>query len=283
MTDQAVAQAVPETVIASETPTQDSAPIQKHKLKINGKEAEFTLDEMKVLAQKGESADQRFRDASKMQGQFQDFQKKLESGELDWMLEKVPADKMKQFAESYLLKYLEEQELPDGERRARQLEKELEKERNEKKKLFEEATAKEKQALMDQAFQEVDTEIGAALKAMGRKPTPRLVARIAETMLAHLEAKNEHMPANDALVRSLDEVKSDSVEFLKTLPAEELRQLLPKETLEALRKADVQAVMSQDPLRSRQREKTPPSKANGKSRPMSSDDYFKKLEERLGG
>lgn len=282
MTDLAVAQAVPETVIASETPTPDSAPIPKHKLKINGKEGEFTVDEMKVLAQKGEAADQRFREASNIQKQFQDFQKRLESGELDGLLERVPADKMKQFAESYLLKYLEEQELPDGERRARQLEKELEKERTEKKKLFEEATAKEKQVLMDQAFQEIDTEIGSALKAMGRKPTPRLVARIAETMLAHLEAKSERMTANDALTHALDETKADSVEYLKTLSAADLRQLLPKETVEALRKADVEAVMSQDPLRSRQRSQAAPQKQNGKNRPMSSDDYFKKLEERIG-
>jgi predicted DNA-binding protein (UPF0278 family) len=94
----------------SETPAQ-----QRYKLKVNGKEVEKSIDELIRDAQKGVAADEKFQQAAslaKKYSAYEQMEKAIESGQIDPLIEKLGHDKFRQFAENYLIDYLEYQQLP---------------------------------------------------------------------------------------------------------------------------------------------------------------------------
>jgi hypothetical protein len=128
--------------------------------------------------------------------------------------------------------------------------------------------------------QEIDQEIGAALKNLGKKPTPRLITEAALAMLAHHESGGK-LAATEAVTLAQRNVKEAAREWLESLTVEEARKVLPASLLDGLRKADVASVMAQDPLRSRQNRPTEPSSKPRQAKITSSDDYFERLEKRF--
>jgi len=255
----------------------------KHKLKVNGQEREYDYQTLVERAQKAEAADEKFRQAAEFRKEAEEFRKKAEDGDLDWLEKKLGPKKFREHVENYLLKQIEFDELPEPEKRARQLERELEAEKLAKKQLEDKLTADERAKIEAQAFDEIDQEIGAVLKASGQKPTPRLVARIAETMLASLEAtegKNK-VKAEDAYKLAKKGILDDISEYLPTLGVDELRAILPKQVLEALRKSEVEMVRKADPLRSKLREKTETVVKRERPKGMSTDEYFNRIGEKF--
>lgn len=269
-------------------PDESQAPdfrTMRHKVKVDGQEVEASYDDLVRSYQKGSSADRRFQEAAKLKSQFEGVAKtfdEFKQGKLDKLLEFVPEDQARQWMENYLIKYIEHQQLPEGDRRALKLEADLKVKEAELKKLTDKATEGERAQAESQAFKEIDEEISEAVKTIGRKATPRLIARIAEDMLANLDATGSKLSAKDAVTRSLRDVHNDIAEYLPTLPIEELRKILPKQVLDGLRKADVDEVMSQDPMQ-RSRQKTEPTKLIRKDEKRgSTEDIFKNLEKKLG-
>lgn len=281
--------AVPNSAPES-TPSESAAPdfrTMRHKLKVDGQEVEATFDDLVRNFQKGTAADRRFQEAHKLKTEFEPVARMMsefKQGKLDKLLEFVPEDQARQWMENYLIKYLEHQQLPEGDRRALKLEKDLKQREEELKRLKDSASEGQRQQAEAQAFKEIDEEISEAVKTIGRKPTPRLIARIAEDMLANLDATGSKLSAKDAVSRSLRDVHNDIAEYLPTLPIEELRKLLPKQVLDGLRKADVDDVMSQDPMRgSRQMKSESVTKIRKDEKRGSTEDIFNRLERKLGG
>lgn len=258
----------------------------KHKVKIDGQDLDVGYEDLIKGFQKASSADRRFQDAANFRKQYEPIAKTFEEikqGKLDRMLELVPEEQFRKLAEDYLIKHIELQNLPEGDRRALKLEKDLAAKDAELKKLQADANKEQVEQANAQAFKEIDEEISGAVKATGKKPTPRLIARIAEDMLANLDATGSKLNAKDALSRSIRDIHSDIAEYLPTLSAEELRKLLPKQALDALRKADVDDVMSQDPIgRSRQKSEAPKLVRKDEKR-GSTEDIFNRLERKIGG
>ena len=258
---------------------------RRAKVKVNGKEKEVGWDELVTNYQMREASDEKFRQAKQMAEEAGMTKREMQAFLKDpWEFAKKNGLDPHELAEQLLLQKLEyEQMSPDAkariaaEQRARALEEDLE---NRTKSEREAA----KNAAVSQAVKEIDDEIGEALKASGRKPTPRLIARLAESMLSHLERQDGQRPRAQDVLKNVDqEYIGDISEYLQNMPAERLIEVLPQSVRDALRKADVQRVMSQDPTKGTRRTVSDaPRKADNLKR-MSTDDYFKqKLERKFG-
>lgn len=277
---------VPAVESAQPVDAQTVQPVEKkYKLKVNGRDMEFPEAEMIKRAQRAEAADERFRLASekeKKTGDLESFAKALEGGDTNALEKRLGPDKFRKMAEQYLLKYIEHQQLSPEQRRVLELESQI-KAREEQDAEAKTAKDKELQEIYGQkAAEDIDRELEETLKALGKKPTPRLVARIAEYMLSTLETKGERMPAKRALERTMADMKSDYAEYFADLPVEEVKAMLPKKTLDDLRRSDIEAVTSQAPSNARRKSTSEPVSKLA-SRRMSSDEAFKQLERKFGG
>lgn len=265
---------------ASEDELRELARKIKHKTKINGKEQELDYDRLVQLAQLYPAADERFQSASKKDQEIRKATAELQEFQQNpWEYAMARGMDPYAMAEQLLLQKLEwegmskeQKALAEEKIRSARLEEELNK-----------RTASEKQDRVrlaeTQAGQEIDQEIGAALKSLGKRPTPRLIAETALAMLAHHEAGGK-LAASDAVAMSNRNIDAAVMERLESLTVEEARKVLPASLLDGLRKADVERVMAQDPLRSRRAATSPESKPR-QAKITSSDEYFERLEKRF--
>ena len=262
---------------------------ERYKLKVNGKEVEKTIDELIRDAQKGVAADEKFQQAAslaKKYSAYEQMEKAIQSGQIGPLIEKLGHDKFRQFAENYLIDYLEYEQLPPEKKEALQYRRQLEAAQRQ----LQEIEASKREAEMSQhkaqALAEIDQEIADVLKSAGKRPTPYLVARIAEQMLASLQSREDADPrsiAKSAYSRAVKSIENDVSEYLGNLTVDDARRVLPKQLLDALRKSEVELVKSQDPMRSRQTAKTERAPRKGEKVRMSTDDFFKqRIEKNLG-
>ncbi len=265
---------------ASEDELREIARKIKHRTKINGKEQDLEYDRLVQLAQLYPAADERFQSAAKKDQEVRKAAQEIQKFQQNpWQYAMERGMDPYAMAEELLLQKLEWEGMS-------QEQKDLEKERIRSARLEEELTKRDaagkEQKLRDaesSAAQEIDQEIGAALKSLGKRPTPRLITEAALAMLAHHEAGGK-LAATEAVSLAQRNIRGAAQEWLESLTVEEARKVLPASLLDGLRKADVERVMAQDPLRSR-RAATPPESKPRQAKITSSDEYFEKLEKRF--
>lgn len=265
---------------SNHTPTPEAAEPKKvsakHKVKIDGEELEVELEELLKGYQTGKSSTKKFEEAKRLQAEVADFLNR--SKENPWELLQQLGVNIDELAERRVADKLEWELKPEQERKLIEMERELK-----KYKQFEEETKKSQQEqqkaqLAQSAMREVDDEIGAVLKQSGVKPTPRVVARIAETMLAALEA-GQKLPAAKAFERTQKDLKDEVISILGSLPIEQAVSLLPKEFTENYRKHLISKVSENKPFSASKSDESAP-RTGRKQKFKSTDDFFKNLEKR---
>lgn len=270
-----------------EAPVQQAAPDfrgTKHKLKVNQKDLELDYDEVIARAQKAEAADERFKEASTLRRETEERRKEIEAFEKDpWGYLKGKGTDPYELAESLLLERIKYEQMSDEQREALAAKMEAAELRKYKEEHEGKEKAKRDAELSEKAVQSIDQDIGDALKSLGRKPTPRLVARIAETMLAHMTKSEGEVSAKNVIGSVQKEYQADIHEYLSNLTPDQLREVLPRNLLDGLRKADVEKAMSQDPTRSRRRVvSTDGTVKEAPRKRLSWDDAFKEKEKQFG-
>ena len=262
---------------------------QKYKLKVNNKVIEKSIDEIIKDAELGLGAHEKFRKAdeiAKKYSKYEQMEQAIESGNFNPLIEKMGHQKFREFAENYLIDYLEYQQLSPEKKEALEYRRLYEQQKAELDAKQKEAKDQEMSQVRAQAMDEIDREITEVLKASGKQPKPYFVARIAENMLASLQTRSvdPKMAAKSAFERALSSVQDDVSEYLSGMSVDEARQVLPKALLDALRKSEVEAVRSQDPMRSRSNPKTETkSRQDGKKVRMTTDEFFKQRIEKIIG
>lgn len=253
----------------------------KHKVKIDGQEIDVDYDELKSGYQSNRAAQQRFQQAAEKEKQSQAFIAAVETGDYKPFEQKYGKQKLKEWMENYLIGDLEEEDLKKNnpsEYRARQLEQQL----KEKERAEQELKAKEEQSKKDQALkraaEEIDTEVNEALKSLGKKPTPRMAARIVDEMLIRLEGKNQKISGSEASKYAFKAIEADISEYLPTLSEEQLLSVIPREVIDRIRQHEVNQVVTQ---RSAKRVKAPDSSGSKQQKPKNIDSWFETREKQL--
>ncbi len=254
----------------------------KHKLKIEDQELELDYDDLLMEASKGKGADKKFQAAAQMRKQVEDFVKGIEDGsQLDRLLKVMPKEKAVKWAEQLLLEKLKYDELSPEQKRVLQLEQEKDEYARKAKEYEDKEEQQHRQIAQAEAVQQIDAEIGDALRSLGKQATPRLVARIAEQMLASMSSDAERIPASKAMQRVLGEFQQELSEYLNEMSVEDARKVLPKKILDGLRKADIEAVTSPMHKQTAAKRDEPLPKKN--QRKMSTDDWFQRMDHKLQG
>lgn len=270
----------------------------KHKVKVDGQDSEIEYDELVRDYQTRKAADKRFREAADAQKRAKDLQERLVKD--PWSALKEAGKDPYSLAEQLLIQKLEFEGLSPAEKRAMQAEWKAQELEERLKREEESKTSSRKAQAEAKALQEIDQEIGDALKAMNRKPTPLFIKRVAEHLLAQHEAEEaalaeeygdripdeawgrvKRLSASEAVSRTRKDIRLDITEELSNMSIEELKEVLPKPVLDALRKADVAQVLAQDPMGSR-KPRAEVQKPKVADKRMSTETFFKQLETRMG-
>jgi hypothetical protein len=214
----------------------------KFKRKVNGKIIEATEDELWKHYGLEVAAQEKMQAAAKLRKEAEEERKKtLEDrdslAQFLMNLKKKPEDAFslletmghdpRLIARQMVLKELEYERMSPAEKRAFDLEQELNALKSEKQ-AHEEITLREKEQAMDKVYTEqVDTVISEALKLSGLKPKPITVARIAEACQTLLiSSKNGELPTPEQIAkRFLSTLRKDAGELIYEQSPEKLIEL----------------------------------------------------------
>jgi hypothetical protein len=180
MSDQTAAPAAPEQ--AAPTPAPAPAAPERHKLKVNGQEREYTIDELKTMAAKAGGADEMFRQSAAMRKEKQELEEKLKKDPYFFVKHPEYGPSIRKAVEDAIYEEIDMQKLSPAERRV----KELEREKAEREK--DDMTAKEKREaeqqhqLREKFAVEIDRQITDALSKSDLPKTPNTVSRMAAYM-----------------------------------------------------------------------------------------------------
>ncbi len=258
----------------------------KHKVKTDEREEEVDYDELVRGYQKARVSNERFQRAAEMQKTVQGLIERARQGDLDWLDDVgVDDEKARKWAEKRLLKHIEYEQMTPEQREIMQLRREKEQHETERQK----AQAEQQQHVMAraeaQAFQEIDTEISEAIAALGKKPNPRLVRRMAEQMMASLSDEGgTRMPAGRAAQEAYQGLVVDATSLLSEMaPAEVLALLDRAGKRDIVRREFVNEAVAQAPSRAgSQAPMNDTPRRDGKLKRMTTDEWFTRLNKKVG-
>lgn len=256
----------------------ETAEERRWRLKVNGTERE--MDEAEVLrrAQMAESADERFKEAKRIEREALEFLKAARQ-DPSLFFKSLGLNEDEYYEQKRKQKEMLES-LTEEQReilRLRRVEAELARVKKERE---EEAEKQRSSAMMEEAAKRIDVEISSAFKEAGiSTPTPRLLKRVADTMYSYLDATGQRLPALQALKHVLREDEEDRIKSFDTDDVSKILPKLPKKFLDAIRKADIESLKSSLPKQSPKPKDGPVTLEKKKFK--STDDIFNELESKL--
>ena len=222
----------------------------KHRVKVDGKEIEVDYDDLvsdyqikQASFERLQKASQKEKELTAKEQEVQSVMRALESGDARFIEGKVGKEKARELFEDYLIQQMEYDDLPESEKKYRKTQTELDEIKAKQAADEEVRKEREQDDYRKKAHADLDKEVGEALRAEGKKPSPRLVIRIVDEMIARINAETGPIGAVDAVKYAKKGILSDIGEYLPQLEAEELFKVLPKEVIEKIRKHEVQRVM----------------------------------------
>lgn len=253
----------------------------KHKVKVDGRETEVDYDELLSGYNLKQASFERFQQAANKEKMAQAFIAAVEANDYKPFEEKYGKQKLKEWMENYLIGDLEEEELKKtnpSEYRARELERQLKQKEAAEKEAEERKKEEEKKTNLLKAQEQIDQEVHEALSKLGRKPTPRIAARIVDEMIIRLEGKKQKISGEEASKYAFKAIEADISEYLPTLSDEQLLSVIPQQVIDRIRQHEVDKVMTQ---KSTRRVKAPDSGPSKQAKPKNIDAWFETREKQL--
>lgn len=238
-----------EVAEGAEEESEEAAP-ELHTVKVDGREFEVDLDELKKGYQRGIASTKKFQEAAAMQKSVQGFVSELKKGNVDMigaLFQKIGLD-FDTIAEQHLSRKLEELQLPPAERGMRELQRkqaEFERQRQEFQRQSREAQIeRESQQILTQ----IRTETEAALTRHGFTPSPALFTQAAHLMEQSLNAGYRMTP---------DEAVQNIKESLMSLPREALARVVGGQKADQMRREAGQQAARQSKQKAAQAARQP--------------------------
>lgn len=260
---------------------------RKHKVKVDGKEAEVDFDELVKGYSHGSAANARMREAA-------EARKRAEAAEAreKAILENIGAWKTKpesffetaeklgididSIAHERVLKKMQYEMMSEDQKRAFDMEQELNRYKTKERTEAEAKQKAELERMRQQATTELENNILAHLEKMGGQVSPAVVGRALDAIINAMNV-GEEISIEEAFNRANGwyQKERDGIfqEQLRTLLA---KGEVPKELAEAVRKADMAALRKAPPKRT----DAPVAPQQKKSSAVGMDDFFNDLEKR---
>lgn len=232
----------------TETKAQEAA--RKFKLKVDGRDEEYSEADTLRLAQLGRASDKRFQEAAEMRKQSEEFVKLLKTPEGLKQLAKNPNINLdlRKFAEDLLVDEMKKEALTPEQRRIEELQAQLREHETKKQELETQRQQAEQKALEDHYAQDFDQKITKAISTAGLPKTPETVKRMVNYMSNALENGIDVEPEN-----VIELVKQDYSKIMNDVcqqfDGEALIKILGDQITNKIRKFDLaQLRASQQPV-----------------------------------
>lgn len=261
---------------------------KKWKLNVYGKEEEVDEPELIRRAQKASAADQRFQKAAEIEKSYLGMVDEFKANPAK-IFEVMGIDGH-EWAEQLLIKKLKYETATPDQKRMWDLESEnlSLKQRHE---LAEREQAAAKEAASAAQYNEVksreansiDNGVAEAIREAGfKKPTPAIVRKVAQKMLAYHSANDgELLDPKSAMQQVMADLRDEAVEVFGGMPEAEYEKYLPKEFTEKLRKHLISQVQS-SPVTPRPRSDATSAPTGAKRVKSSTDQFFNLLDKKYG-
>jgi hypothetical protein len=260
----------------AEAKKEQAKAIAKFKVKVDGQEMEVDENELKRSYAHAKAAAKRMEEASEMRKSYQ-RQIQIAEGFEKWidnvktnpealfsLAEQLGLDvddiAMKRAAERLKYEYMDE-----NQRRAYDNERELSRYKQLEQRQAEAQRQQAEQQYIAKARESVESEFVDFFTEQGVKPTPTMLARIAELKLG-AAAAGRSLSMADAYKRVSAEQQKARLDLIANLSDDDIKSL-PKESLQKLRQTDMRQYNAGK--RPTAQASTPQSKT-----PMSTDDFF---------
>lgn len=215
---------------------------KKLKLKIDGVEEEVEVDfnneeDLKKHFQKSRAFDKRVKEFSGYKSQVDQLLELLDK-DPEALLEKMGKN-VDEMAEKRLARKIEEMKKSPEQQKQEKLEQELEQLRKEKKEAEEKRQTAEKEKMRNEQAQLIQDDIAAAMdsaKTILPKKNPKVIQRIAETMLYAFKNGHTSVTAKEVIPLVEKQWREEQSSVLNDLSEDALEELIGKQNLERLRK-----------------------------------------------
>ncbi len=243
--------------------------IRRLKLKIDGKEEELPEDEVIRLAQLGKASNKRFEEAKAMRTQAEQFLAMLKKDPKSVLSDPRIGIDLKKFAEQVVWEHIEEQSLSPEQKRARDVERELEKYKSQEEERKKTEAERQMQALHERYAADYDRKISTALASSGLPKTPATVKRMAEYLYSAVQNGYDLEPSD-----LVEQVRKDYLDDIKQLfgqtEGDQLLAFLGEDVAKKLRSHDLKrlkattgAVVKENKPQSSSKPEAAPKKLNG--------------------
>jgi hypothetical protein len=255
---------------------------RKHRVKVDGKEAEVDFDELVKGYTHGAAANARMREAAEARKELEAARQRerqiLESmrnpDSIFEMAQKQGID-IDSYMHDRVLKKMQYEMMSPEERASYERDRKLEQYEARDKKEAEARQKAELERMRQHAVTELETNILSHLEKQGGNVSPAVVGRAVDAMIAAMQAGQE-ISIEEAFKRASGWFERER----KSIFDAEIRAMLekgevPKELAEAVRKKDMAALRREPPKRT-----APEAQAQKMSPENSVDDFFNSLEKR---
>lgn len=228
-------------VQTSKTPAIDPKTF-KHKVKLDGKEVEVTLEEMTRDYQIKKLSDKKLHEAAMKIKKAEEFSKMLKENPKAVLRAKelgFSKQDIRRLAEDIIAEEIEEQRLSPQEREARETKRALEEERQKRLELENKEKTAHQQALSQKYAQEYETQLIQELEKSGLPKTPKAVALAAKHMLTALKAGYK-LTVQDVVNDVKHDLTSSVKDVLADLDGAALENILGQEIADKLRKHSIE-------------------------------------------
>jgi hypothetical protein len=232
-----------------------------YKMKIKGEEKEISASELKeffgikdtpltdevanVLVKSRQihlAGQQAFTEASHAMKQLESFVGQLQSDPMSVLLDERLGINFPKLAEDYIIEQLQLEQMPEAERRARQLQKE-----NEQLRKFQEQQLAEQQRAIYEQQTEAYTDhfakdISSAIQSAGLPLTEFTMASASKYMRQMYQELGEVPPAKDVMGRVRQELASLAQTIGKTLPPEQLAEIFGEDGVKKIRQHEISKI-----------------------------------------
>ena len=217
--------------------------IRKMKIKVDGKEEELDESEIIKLAQLGRGSNKRFEEAKQMRQQAEQFIAMLKKDPKAVLSNPALGVDLRKFAEQIVWEHIQDESLSPEQKRARDIEKELQKYKEQEELTKKEQAEQQMQALHQRYAQDYDRKITSALQNSGLPKTPSTVKRMAEYMFTAVQNGYDLEPS-DLVHQVRKDYEQDIREMFGQVDGDTLLSLLGEDTAKKIRNTDLKRLKS---------------------------------------
>jgi len=217
---------------------------KKYELKVNNKSKEIEIDldndeEVRKYLQKAMASEERFQEAAMTRKQAEQLIETLRTNPLAILKHPDLGLDIKKLAEQVLMEELEEADKSPEQKRIEELEKALKSREEREKALEDEKREAEMSKMQQEAMQQLDEDISAAIATSNLPKSPYVIKRIADTMIEAVNMGYTDVTVKDIMPLVEEQVTSEIQRLFEESPDEVFEKIVGKKKLDSYRKARV--------------------------------------------